>query len=173
MMDCPTLRLAVYLLPICLVGCGGDALQEISPKDGQFKVKMPKDYKVDSKKFNTDSVLITYAYAAANRGYFLDYHDDKNILEDESFAQKQKRLENSRDVTVRDAQGKLTSSTAIKLNELHPGLDYTFTNSKNHHIRGRSYLVKNRLFNMRVFGDEKFINSSEANEFLNSFQYVP
>src|SRR5262245_31107542 len=115
-----------FALPALLVAAALASAEpkEISSTEGGFKVKMPgppKESTVDTKV----GPLVTYTVEAPDgNAYGLQWVDIKKDPPKDLEEQK-KRLEQARDGAVGSVMGKVVADKEIKLEDKHPGRDFT------------------------------------------------
>ncbi len=168
---------AIAVATLLLAACGGPSWQELTSHEGGFRVLMRGDPLVEKQELETPIGRITgHWYSTAHEdsvfgvGY-ADYPVDfvRNVPQRELFT-------TLRESWVKRISGKVQGGdTDINL-ESHPGMEYiasgTF-NGKNAYLRGRLYLVGNRVFQVVVFGSKESLPLSDVNKFMNSFKLSP
>jgi hypothetical protein len=161
----------VALGTLALTGCKRPT--EFTSTEYKFKATFPGSPKVDEqtalgvkfKMFSTDSRNGGVAVGVA----------DMPIPPNEAEAEIQKRLDGARDGAIQNVGGKQRSSDRITLDGKYPGREFSadLTKPANAQLRARIYLVGTRLYQVLVVGTSNYVNSAEANTFLNSFKLLP
>jgi hypothetical protein len=111
--------------------------------------------------------LIMHMYMVEDAGmaYGVIYSDYPDIVKD---ADPQTMLDGGRDATVAKFNGKLLSDAPITVNG-HPGRETTISAGQMG-VHSRTYLVDNRMYSVMVTGPVGKLNSTIAEEVLNSFK---
>jgi hypothetical protein len=172
-----TTRVALAALLLgAVAGCGMPPLQKFSTAEGRFEVQMPGTPQEKTETIPTGKLhcftcdFPSGAYAAQ----WIDLPQTKGETE----AQLRTRLEKARDNAIANLKGKLLTEKdkdgSLKLAEKYPGLEFsTEIPSQNGMIHARLYLVEGRLYQLMVLGRKSFVESKEADTFLQSFALLP
>jgi hypothetical protein len=114
--------------------------------------------------------FIGYASKSATGGCSVAYAD-LPIPGGESAEKIRERLNEARDAAIADMKGALQEYREITLGEGRPGLEFLAL-ADGQHLHARVYLIGARLYHLAALGDESFINSKQANAFLESFKLL-
>lgn len=139
----------------------------IKSTQGRFEANYP----VKPKKFTRNiggTEFTGYASESANGTCSVSYAD-LPIPGGEPAEKLQERLDAARQTAIADAKGTFTGTKEITLGDRRPGQEFAAT-IDDKHLRGRVYLIGNRLYQVTVQGDEAFAGSKEAAAFLSSFK---
>jgi hypothetical protein len=169
--------LAIAVAALLLAACGGPSWQELTSPEGGFRVLMRGDPLVEKQDLQTPIGKITghwYSTTHQDSVFGVGYADYpvefvRNMPQRELFT-------TLRETWVKRISGKLQGGgTDISL-ESHPSMEYiasgTF-NGKDAYLRGRLYLVGNRIFQVVVFGNKESLPLSDVNKFVSSFKLSP
>jgi len=167
------LLLIAVIAPL-LGACDGPSWKEVQSPEGGFRILMRGDPLVEKQDLETPIGKIAgqwYSTELQDSVFGVGYADYpaelvRNVPHRELFT------------TVRSSwlsriDGKLQGDgTAIGL-EGNPGMEYIAAgkfNGRDAYLRGRIYLVGNRLFQVVVFGDKHTLPLSDINKFVDSFK---
>ncbi|MCL5275564.1 MAG: hypothetical protein M1434_12605 [Chloroflexi bacterium] len=169
----------ISLVLVCaflLVACGGAApsWQDFSSDKGKFTVTMPATPKESSQSVDTAAGKIDlYLYTAqvGTSAYLVSFSDYPADMM--SQADPAKVLDGAMNGAVTNISGTILSSQDITLSG-NPGKDFSaegkIKNPGDGSVRGRIYLVKNRLYQIIVVGMKDQIPTADADKYLQSFK---
>ena len=163
---------------VLVAACGGPAWREVSTPDGGFRILMRGDPRVEKRDLDTPVGKITgnwYATELQESVFGVGYSDyPAQVLG--SMAPRRMFM-TVRESWVKRIDGRLQGDgTDIKLDKAHPGMEFIARGQLQGHdvyLRGRLYLVGNRLYQVIVFGRKDTLPPSDVNKFLASFALVP
>jgi hypothetical protein len=165
------LLLLVLSLPS---GAAQSEWKQFTPKDGSFVVLFPgspMEYKKTIKGSDGPvDVLLFEVLVPPGDGKFLVGYSEfpeasiKPGTED-------KRLDNARDGAVANSKGTLLRQKILLLDS-YPGRELDIKIDAKTMVKVRLYAVKNRLYQLVVFGNDELIHSKEAEKFLTSFKLL-
>ncbi|MBI2804336.1 MAG: hypothetical protein HYX68_05050 [Planctomycetes bacterium] len=165
---------AVALLALLFVGCGEKPLTEYSDGPGKFKVLFPGSPKVETTTGQNNVHVKVFSVESFSWAYTLNYYDSPIPLpKDPNFTQLAMTKEVEGIYT--GLKGQKASQTSVKLQNQYAGLDHsgTVTKPKNLNVRGRIYIVGNRVYNILVMGSADKVKGETATKFLDSFKAEP
>jgi hypothetical protein len=139
-------------------------LQEFTSAEGRFKVLMPG---VPQQRPAPQGGTI---YGWEGEGcFFAVAVEDLPIAPDEPPGVTEKRLDGSRDTSVKKVNGRILSEKRIQLQGKHPGREVVASLPEaGRVIRSRFYLVGSRAYLLSVIGEDRDIRSPTANRFFES-----
>jgi hypothetical protein len=139
-------------------------LQEFTSAEGRFKVLMPG---VPQQRPSPQGGTI---YGWEGEGcFFAVAVEDLPIPPDEPPGVTEKRLDGSRDTSVKKVNGRILSEKRIQLQGKHPGREVVASlPDTGRVIRSRFYLVGSRAYLLSVIGEDRDIRSPTANRFFES-----
>lgn len=172
----PVSRVLPYLaaFALLLAACGGPSWQELKAPDGGFRVLMRGDPQVEKRDLDTPIGKITGHWYSTERndavfgvGY-ADYPADfvQNAPPRQIFTIVREGWLKRIDGTL---QGDMTDIRA----EGHPGIEFMASgkfNGRDAYLKGRFYLVGNRLYQVVAFGDKDKVSRSDIDQFMGSFK---
>jgi WD40 repeat protein len=147
---------------------------EFSSKEGGFTILLPDKPKETQQ-------TITNAQGQRNeqrlfqvnqgtQGYLIVYRHEAALAVLNAELSK-KSLETGRDALVTSLKGKLLSSKEIKLEDKFVGLEAQVELPASQGIyRSRFYLVRERVYQLGVFGPKDFVTAEQTQKFLDSFK---
>lgn len=146
--------------------------KEFASKEGRFQVLMPgtpKESKHDTESDFGKSVLHMNAMQAGKTMYAANYSDFPAEVKKVPLKQV---YDSSQDGAVANLKGKLVSEKDIKISD-YPGREILIDFAGGKRLfRARVYLVRQRLYQVVVFGTKEAATSKEADKFLDSFKLV-
>ena len=170
-----SMRAAIVLVLLVAAGCGDPSMREVASPDGGFRIRMSGDPRVEQRNVDTPAGTITgYWYSLEGKDSvfgvgFADY--PRQILQR---SPPQGMFSGIRDSWVRRIEGKLDgNATDIQLDGKWVGMEFNARgklDGRDAWMRGRLYLVDNRLYQLIVFGNKATIPASEINQFMSSFK---
>jgi hypothetical protein len=139
-------------------------LQEFTSAEGRFKVLMPG---APQQRPSPQGGTI---YGWEGEGcFFAVAVEDLPIPPDEPPGVIEKRLDGSRDTSVKKVNGKILSERRIQLQGKHPGREVVASLPDTGRVlRSRFYLVGSRAYLLTVIGEDRDIRSPTANRFFES-----
>jgi hypothetical protein len=163
------------LLALCLVGCSAKP-QEFKSETGRFSIMTPVALQEETQPLETEAGKIMLHLFAAQEGftgYFVSYCDyPPDFIKKK---EPEKMLEDARDGAVSNDQGKLVSDTKISLAG-HPGREVVIDARGPHGpkglIRGRLFMVGNRLYQIMVVAPQGRGDDQATKGFLQSFKLL-
>jgi hypothetical protein len=170
-MKSPKIWLVAFLGFAC-AGCGEKPFADYNSPGGRFKVLFPGAPKTQSVAAKAGVNVTVYSVESFFWGYVVTHYDlpagANNIPVD---ALKQ-TLNAEIDGMFTGAQGQKASSKPVRAQNNHDGMEYegVWKKPKTMNVRGRTFIVNNRVFNVVVAGSAEKVNSDIATKFLDSFQ---
>jgi hypothetical protein len=168
--------LLALLLNFTIHGLTPKVAQEFRSETGGFSIMTPYILKETTQSLDTQAGKIeVHSFIAGQAGdsYLVGYSDYPAVAVQAS--DPQKILDGSRDGAVANVKGELVSEIPITLSE-YPGRDLTITvkaaNGQELFLRGRIYLVGNRLYQIIAVVTKSEEKSVEMNNFLQSFKLL-
>lgn len=166
------ISLALLLLA---AACGDSSWREVASPDGGFRVRMHGDPRVEQRNVETPVGRITgHLYTLEEKDSvfgvgFADY--PLPILQ---ASPPERMFAGVRDSWVKRIDGRLDgNATDIRLDGKWMGMEFAARGTlegRNAWMRGRLYLVDNRLYQLIVFGNKETIPVSDINRFMGSFK---
>ena len=134
---------------------------------GRFQASYPEK----SKKFTRTigGVEFTGYESESKDGTCSVGYVDLPIPGGESDEKIRERIDAARDAALGDAKVPMASEKNATIGSGRPGREFTAA-AEGKHLRGKVFLVGARLYQITAIGTEGFVNSREANAFLDSFQ---
>lgn len=160
---------------VLLLACGATTdWKDFSSDKGLFTISMPSTPKqstqsVDTAAGKVDITMFTAQIGAA--AYLVSYSD----YPEEVMAQADplKVLDGAMNGSVTNFSGTVIESKDISIND-NPGKEFTANGKVNNpgdgSLRGRIYLVKNRLYQVIVIGLKDKMATADINKYLQSFK---
>lgn len=171
----PVLLLILLLLAAWLPGCAPKP-QEFKSEAGSFAVTAPKTLQESTHDLELQSgktTLYLFSTQEDNIGYFVSYCDYPP--ETMQHGDLEKMLDGSRDGALSNAKGTLLSETRITL-EGNPGrellMETVDESGRPAAIKGRLFMVKNRLYQVMVVAPRSQTGDKEVDQFLQSFKLL-
>jgi hypothetical protein len=148
-------------------------MQDFTSAEWSFKARFPGKPKEQTQSGPFGTTMTMYGVESRD-GVYAVAIAALPIPAGESPEMLQNRLDGSRDGAIGNVGGKLQSSKSIMLNGKYPGCEFsaTITKPKQGQIRAKIYLVEARLYQVMVMGSDSYATSSQANDFLDSFQLL-
>lgn len=163
------------LLIISLMACGSKP-QEFKSGPGRFTVMTPTPLKETTQDLESEgSKIKLYLFSGqeGNTGYFVSYCDYPPELATPEKAEQM--LSGARNGAVSNAQGKLASEDRINLGD-YPGRELVINAVGPQElavtIKGRLFMVKNRLYQIMVVSPRGQIGAAATDAFLQSFKIL-
>ena len=179
----PLSRTAVRLLIALLAGaalscgCTPSTWREVDSPDGGFRILMQGDPRVANNVLDTPLGKINaswYSIEANDSAFGVGYADYPEAV---TRGTPRELFTVVRESWVKRISGTLQGDgTDIKLDNQYPGMEFIALgklNNRDAYVRGRFYLVGNRLYQVVVFGTKSAMPISDINQFLGSFKLVP
>jgi hypothetical protein len=163
----------LVLAPVLVIGAPAESLQDwqaFSPADGAFTIQVPGKPHEFKKKIETadgPAELFIYEAPLGTAKFVVSYSEipkSKVIAGTED-----KRLDNARDGAVKSSKGKLKEEKSLLLDK-NPGRELTIEVDGKTAVVLRLYAVKNRLYQVGVFGSPDVVDPQDVQKFLTSFQ---
>jgi hypothetical protein len=146
-------------------------LREFTFRTGGFAVLLPeKPQKQEVPVQGQGGTQVQYGVDRENGAYIVSYQANPNLANagDDVAAQA---LKQGQDAVRKSFNGKIVNQTDIKLDDKFPGREYVLDiPSRKGVLRARMYLAKGTLYQVIVVGEKAFVESSEADQVLNSFK---
>lgn len=165
---------SLIILSLALVTSGCQKPMEDFTSDAhKFKARFPGKPKLQSQPDPAGTTMQMYAVEDRN-GVMAVAVADMPLPENMSETQVNGALEGAVNGQVRSGGGSLKTSSSIMVNGKYPGRELvaSITQPKTGQVRSKIFLVKNRLYQVMVMGTDSYATSSQATEFLNSFQLM-
>ncbi|HEY3291363.1 MAG TPA: hypothetical protein VGK87_14635 [Anaerolineae bacterium] len=151
-----------------------DGWTNFSSDKGQFTVRMPSEPKQSTQSVDTAAGKIDVALftaVAGNTAYVASYSDYPEAVM--AGADPLKVLEGAMNGAVTNIGGTLIDSKDVSLNDV-PGKEFSangkIANQGEGSMRGRLYLVKNRLYQLIVVGLKDQLPTADVDKYLQSFK---
>ena len=177
-------RPASRILPLLAViaalvaACTGAAWHEVSIPDGGFRILMQGDPRLEKTELETPIGKITaywYSMDAKDAAFGVGYSDYP--VEIVRNAPPRQLFAIVRESWIKRIGGTLQGDGRdIKLEDKYPGMEFIASGKlegRDAYLRGRFYLVGDRLYQVIVFGNKSAMPVSDINQFLGSFKLVP
>jgi hypothetical protein len=182
-MNASNLRAIARLLPMLLLaavasGCDRSQWQEQSIRDGGFRVLMRPQPHYEKRQLDTPVGAITahlYTMELSDSVFGVGYSDyPEQMLR---MMAPRRMFMDVRDGWMKRIDGRLQGEGKdIRLEGTYPGMEIVASgtvNGREAYLRGRFYLVGNRLYQIVVFGNRDSIPLADVNRFLSSFKLIP
>ncbi len=170
-----TLLLMALLAAVWLAGCGSRP-QEFKSEAGGFAVTAPRPLQESSQDLDIEAAKIAlhlFSTQQDNIGYFVSYCDYPPTVM--AHGDPEKMLDGSRDGALSNAKGQLLSETRITLAG-NPGRELVMEaadeSGRAVTIKGRLFMVKNRLYQVMVVAPRSQAGDKEVDQFLQSFKLL-
>jgi hypothetical protein len=167
---------SAVLLNLTIRGFTPEVAQEFKSQEGGFSIMTPYALKETTQTVDTQIGKIEVHFFSADQSgesFVVVYSDYPSEVVKAS--DPEKMLDGSRDGAIGNVKGELVSETHISLNE-YPGRDLTIRaqdeNGQDLFMRGRIFLVENRLYQIMVIVTKGNESNSEINDFLQSFKLL-
>jgi hypothetical protein len=165
--------LAVVLL--LAAGCSDPSWREVASPDGGFRIRMRGDPHVEQRKVETPAGTITghwYSLDEKDSVFGVGFADyPRQVLQR---TPPRKMFAGVRESWLKRIEGQLEgNATDIKLDGKWIGVEFSARGKlegRDAWMRGRFYLVDNRLYQLIVFGNKETIPVSDINQFMASFK---
>jgi hypothetical protein len=179
------LRLPVYpraglwpLLAVVLLvaaGCSDPSWREVASPDGGFRIRMRGDPRVEQRNVDTPAGKITghwYSLDGEDSVFGVGFADYPHQILQRTPSRNM--FSGVRDSWLKRIGGQLDgNATDIKLDGKWVGMEFSARgklDGRDAWMRGRLYLVDNRLYQLIVFGNKETIPVSDINQFMGSFK---
>jgi hypothetical protein len=167
----PVLAFALFLA----AGCGDPNWREIASPDGGFRIRMNGAPRVEERNVETPAGKITghwYSVEGKDSVFGVGYADyPRQLLQ---LAPPRNMFSGVRDSWLKRIEGRLDgNATDILLEGKWTGMEFAARGrleGREAWMRGRLYLVDNRLYQIIVFGNKETIPAPEINRFMGSFK---
>ena len=173
------MKLLVFLLSLMLVaGCGSRSeWQELAVPDGGFAILMRGAPHYVPQQFNTPAGKLSAHLYSSDRpdAYFAVGYTDYPLALAVTSA-PEKVFEGARDTWVKRIDGRLTSTTPLKLENKHPGMQFTATGKYQERdvlVEGRLFLVDQRLYQIIAMSRQGEVAQGVVNRYFESFRMIP
>ena len=172
-----------FLLLLCAIaafvaGCTDPGWQELTIPEGGFRVLMQGAPRVETNSMETPVGKITghlYSVEATDAAFGVGYSDFPAEIVRATTPRQLFTV--VREGWVKRIQGTLQGDgTDIKLESKYPGMEiiaWGKLDGRDAYLRGRFYLVGDRLYQLIVFGTKSAMPVSDINHFLGSFKLTP
>lgn len=164
------------LLNLTIRGFTPKVAQEFKSQEGGFSIMTPYALKETTQTVDTQIGKIEIHFFSADqsgKSFVVVYSDYPSEVVKAS--DPEQILDGSRDGAIDNVKGELISETRISLHE-YPGRDLTISvqdkNGQALFMRGRIFLVENRLYQIMAIVTKGNENNSEINDFLQSFKLL-
>jgi len=168
-------RKTIVLVLVLAAAAGGcqKPMEEFTSQEYKFKAKFPGKPKQEERAGPFNTKIIAFGTESRDGAYMVGVAD-MPIPAGEPDRVIQERLDGSVDGAVRNSGGTNQKSNPLTLAGKYPGREFSasIAKPKQGQIRGRIYLVGTRLYQVLVMGTDSYATSSQANDFLNSFQVI-
>ncbi len=169
------------LLAVVIGGCqlptsttADQKMEEFTSKEWKFKAKFPGKPEKKQQAVAQTKMQLTAFTAKANDGEYTVAVMDTPLQAFMDPVEVQRRLESGRDMAIKTTEATLESSKSLLLQGQHQGMEITAkvppSKSSDGMLRGRIYLVGNRIYQTYAVGTGAFVNDARTTEFLDSFQ---
>ncbi len=171
-----TKSLLLVVLALVLAACGGTGSdwKEFSSDKGNFTVSMPSTPKESTQAVDTvaGSINLTmYSVEVSDSAFLVSYADYPQDMM--STADPLKVLDGAMNGQITNFGGTVLSSSDVSLSD-NPGREFSasgkVTTAGDGSLRGRIYLVKNRLYQIIVVGLKDKVKTEDVDKFLKSFK---
>jgi hypothetical protein len=166
------------LVAALLSACSDPAWREINSQEGGFRIAMQSDPRVEKQELDTPIGKITghwYAVEGKDAVYGVGYADYPDAIF--KHGTPRQLFSVVRDGWLKRINGKLQADgTEIALDNKYPGMEVIASgqlDGQDAYMRGRFYLVGNRLYQVITFGKRSAMAQSDINRFLSSFKLTP
>ena len=167
--------LAAALALALAAGCGDRSWREVASPDGGFRIRMHGDPRVEQRNVDTPAGKITgnwYSLEGKDSVFGVGFADyPRQILQ---AVPPRNMFSGVRDSWLKRIEGRLDgNATDIQLDGKWAGMEFTARGrleGRDAWMRGRLYLVDNRLYQLIVFGNKETIPVSDINQFMGSFK---
>lgn len=148
---------------------GDEKLTEYRNDTGKFKILFPGKPSMSTVKGMGDVMVQVFAVESGGSAYTINYYDSPNPLRDED---SPKLLDGEIDGFYKALAGKKATQKEIKLQDKHKGAEHTGTITKpaDLSVRGRTFIVGQRVYNVLLLGPPNFVTAKPAQQYLDSFQ---
>lgn len=161
-----------------LAACGRPSWQEQTIQDGGFRVLMRGEVRYDMRAIETPAGPIhahMYYMELKDSVFGVGYSDYPPQMVQ---SMTPRRLFMAvRDTWVRRIEGRLEGEGIdIQLDKQHPGMEVVAwgkVKGRDAYLKGRFYLVGDRLYQIVIFGNRDSMPLADINHFLASFKLVP
>lgn len=163
----------LFLLCGALAGCGEKPLAEFKDPGGKFTIQFPGTPKSLTTKGQGGISVNVLTVEGSSWAYTLTYYDiQANVPDNDNAATI--ALFHEVGGIYEGLKGKEDNHEVIKLQDQYVGAEHsgTATHPKDLKVRGRTYLVNNRVYTMIVLGNDDKIKSETATKFLDSFKVI-
>jgi hypothetical protein len=168
--------LAAFAMTLAVTAaCGDPSWREVAAPDGGFRVLMRGDPRVEQRNLDTPAGPITgnwYSLAEKDSVFGVGYADYPVQIVQATPPAKMFAL--VREGWLKRIDGRLEGdATDIKLDGKWFGMEFTARGrleGRDAWMRGRFYLVDNRLYQLVVFGNRKSIPTPDIKKFMGSFR---
>jgi hypothetical protein len=172
-------RLVLLIIPLLLaVGLAACSPQpqEFKSESGRFSVMTPVPLKETTQELESESgkiKLYLFTGQDGNIGYFISYCDYPPEVAKPERAEAM--LDGARNGAVSNARGKLAGETRVSLGD-NPGREVVIEAVGPQEwaivIKGRLFMVKNRLYQIMVVSPRGRAGAAEYDAFLQSFKLL-
>jgi hypothetical protein len=168
--------LAPLLLAFLCLGCDrGVEFSEYRSSDGKFRADFPGTPEVVKNPLPNNATVTVHTVAVKDGGYSVSFVDAPQPVADAEAAKKLLTVFMEGQFSER-MQSKLDSQKDIKLQNQYAGIEYFGVSSNpkpNTQVRGRVYIVGNRLYHITVIGTDERVKAESSAMFLDSFRTEP
>jgi hypothetical protein len=169
---------SIAVIAALVAACSDPGWQELNIPDGGFRIMGQGPPLVEKHELATPvGTIIAHWYSIGTRdaAYGVGYADwPEQVIR---ATEPRKIFSILREGWIKRIDGKLQGDgTDIKLENKYPGMEFIAwgkLKDRDAYVRGRFYLVDNRLYQVVVFGNKSAMPASDINRFLNSFKLAP
>jgi hypothetical protein len=169
--------MAFAIILLGLSGCSPTSPQSFTSEEGAFSVVSPLSLQESSQSIDTQLGPIEVHFFMgedANRAFMVGYSDYPQDFVDQS--DPQVMLDGAVNGAVSNVNGELVSEVKIHLSDRYPGREIVVTamvdNNQEGTLKGRLFLVNNRLYQIMSIAPSDNLNVQEMDDFINSFELL-
>jgi len=165
---------SVFAVCVLCLGCGETPLTEFKSPDGKFTVLFPGTPKTSEQTGKAGVKVKSFECASSSGSFLINFYDSPvPIANDPALHDKFTPLEAQGLVT--GLGGTMGPTNVVKLQDKYQGVEYSsdVTKPRTGKLRGRTFIVDQRVYNLIVVGKEGTVNSELATRFFDSFKANP
>jgi hypothetical protein len=161
------------LVALTVSGCSGPTFKDYPSPEGGYTIQLP-----GPPKEMRSGKLVVRTFDHRHGTYAVVYHDIPAPVEEQSKESKdskekskeiEDRLVGAQNGAVNKLGGTLIQDKKIQLGERHPGRVFLADLPDKRQLHERLYLVGGRLYQVLVLGEKAWVETREADQFLDSF----
>jgi len=167
--------LTLAVVAAIVAGCGDSSWREIAAADGGFRILMRGEPQVEVRNLDTPIGKIAgnwYSLEGKDSVFGVGYADYPVQVVQATPPQTMFTI--VREGWLKRIEGRLEGdATDIKLDDKWSGMEFTARGKlegRDAWMRGRFYLVDNRLYQLVVFGNKEAIPTTDIRKFMGSFK---